>query len=237
MHFEDSEEREASIAKAFNIDTKYLHAPKSNHLKNEIYEDCDFYRVFTAGKKNHYTTIAIYHGLMYEVNQTAEERIKYIAKFSFQVLISLAVFIACAAYPDDFNKSWYVGLAEGMTMVSYSYVTVVGVIYLTAANSMRKYLYKMTSVKLIRACKMTAVMSGICAFLILSQIVINDFIIQKSAHSLLTGISVCSLLIMCCFLMNHLSKLESKRPFNIYYSKEQPPTGAEKLDYSVYANK
>lgn len=189
-----------------------------------LYEDCDFYRVPKEGKKG-FQTISVYRGLIYQADQTPQERRGYRIRFSVILLAIFALFAFCCMRPNSFNYIWYVGLSEGAMIVGFSYILVVWLIYLTAEREMRAYLYRMTSKRLIRACEIATIFSGICTVALLIYIPASGF------HSVLEALLTAAAMALCGFGTHYLGKMEEAVPYKAWQSTEQPPANGEKLDY------
>lgn len=198
---------------------------RKNRMKG-LYEDCEFYRVPKEGKKG-FQTVSVYCGLFYQADQMPKERRRYRLQFSGIFLAILALFSWCCTRHNPFNYTWLVGMSEGLMTVGFSYILVVWVIYLTAEREMRAYLYRMTSKRLIRACEMATIFSGICTAALLIYILVSGF--NAVGEALLSA----ACMALCGLGTRYLGKMEEKVPYRVWQSTEQPPENGEKLDYRM----
>lgn len=197
---------------------------KKNYAKG-LYEDCEFYRVPRRDGKKGFKTVSVYRGLFYTADQTPKERVLYRLRFSGLLLLLMILFGFSCIRQDPFNRTLYVGVAEGAALVAFSYLLVIWLIYLTAEREMRSYLYKMTSKRLIRACEIEMLLCGACAAALLIYIPAGGFTAVGSALLSAAGFAV------CCAGAKLLAKMEERVPYRTWQSTEQPPIGGERLDY------
>lgn len=198
---------------------------RKNRMKG-LYEDCEFYRIPKEGKKG-FQTVSVYRGLFYQADQTPKERRSYRLRFSGLFLAILALFSWCCTRHNPFNYTWFVGLSEGVMTVGFSYILVVWVIYLTAEREMRAYLYRMTSKRLIRACEMATIFSGICTAALLIYLPVSGF------NAVWEALLSAACMVLCGLGTHCLGKMEGKVPYRVWQSTEQPPENGEKLDYGT----
>ena len=192
---------------------------------HSIYENCEFYRIPCEKGRKRFKTISIYRGLLYEANQTKQERFFYCLRFSGALTMAVLLFLLCCVYPAGVNYSRYIGFVQSITAVIYLYAAVVWLLYLTAEKRMRACIYRMTSQKLIRSCKASAVLSAICAVAVLCCPVLGNVAMGKETLFIAAGFSICAI------LMSWLFKMEEDVLYLVNPSGEEPPNGAEKLDY------
>jgi hypothetical protein len=201
--------------------------PVKKPNKNKgLYEDCEFYRVLKENGKG-FRTISVYKGLFYQADQTPQQRLRYRLRFSAYLILLFALFCLSCAQRSGANLTWYGGVTEGMTLVGLVYIAVVWLIYLTAEQEMRAYLYRMTSKRLIRACEIAMILAGVSAAAVLLYLPLSGF--QNLLSTALTALG----LAMCSLGARFLAEQEAAIPYRSWQSEEQPPQFGEKLDYKT----
>lgn len=188
--------------------------PRESKRLSKIYKDCDFYRVPTIKNRKGYKTVCVYHGMYYRSKQNKYEKKKYRIKYAISFVIIFLTYLCCCIMPSDCNKIWFVGISEMISLLAFSYVAVTFIIYLTAEQKMKEYMYKMTSLKLIVSTGVTAVTLVVCAIT-----TILGLTIYSSGRLWLDLLGVLGLIVSSVGMFR-LKKIEEGVPYKKWLSDE-----------------
>lgn len=193
-------------------------------FRQKAMQDCDYYRVPKENGKG-FRVVALYRGLLYTPALPKGKLLVYNLCFSALVLLSAVLFAVLCTQRGAFNRLVPLALAEGAAMVTLCYAVVIWLIRLTSEREMRANIYGLVHDKLILALKATFGLFLFCTVLVMGHTVFTGF--QDAADGLWGTLAF----LAASGIQFLLFRMEEKLPFSSRVSREQPPAGAEKLDW------